>query len=530
MKLLRTTNRTILSVAMITAIVGCTSNQASGTDAASSKGTDSKSIASTATNETKLPLANPPVTINYMVLDNPTSPVVATAPVMAELQKRTGVNFNFIKTDDSGYEDKFKITLASGKLPDMMYATPVNMKLYGPQGAFLPLDDLLQKYGQNILSAMKDRGIYNDMKAADGHIYGLPKIRESIMANAFMVRQDWLDQYGIKTPENLDEFYTMLKTIKEKDPAGNGSTIPLGVFGNPDTFHDIYSSFGADSTFFIKDGKMVYGPSMPQMKDALAYVHKLYADKLIDQDFSVLSKTQWQARGSSGQYGALIYNAQRTDYFTQVLQKQNPKAKMVAIAPLKGPDGKQVAVQQNLLGNVAVLSKDTKNPELLIKLFNYVFSPEGQTLMSYGINGDSYEMKDGKPTYTAKMYQKPENTTYQDVSHEYGMFGWVIPVNPTPKIDEELYKGTLTGDAVKLQNSYYLNTFPYPTLSFTDQENVALKSKLTSIKDLTNQYQMKFITGQDTLDHWDDFINKLKTAGLDDVTKIYNDAYARYLK
>ncbi|MDB5083336.1 MAG: family 1 extracellular solute-binding protein [Bacilli bacterium] len=484
---------------------------------------------SSSTSSDKLPLVQPPVTIDYLMSENSTEPVVATAPVLAELAKRTGVNFNFMNTDSSSYADKFKITLASGKLPDIMYSTRDDMKLYGPQGAFLPLDDLLQKYGQNILAAMKQRGIYNDMKAADGHIYGLPKIRESIMANAWIVRQDWLDQYGIKTPTNLDEYYNMLKTIKDKDPAGNGSTIPLGVFGGAGAFQDIYADYGTDSGFFLKDGKMVYGPAMPQMKDALAYVHKLYADKLVDQDFAVLSKTQWQARGSNGQYGAIIYNPQRTDYFTQILQQQNPKAKMIAIPPLKGTDGKQIAVQQALIGNVAVLSKDTKNAELLIKLFNYVFSPEGQNLMSFGILGDSYQVTNGQPSYTNKMFQKT-TTTYQDMYHQYGMFGWTIPVNPVDKIDEQMYKGTLTDDALKLQDNYYLKTYPYPSLSFTDQENAVLKSKFTSIKDITSQYQLKYITGQDSLDNWNGFINQLKAAGLDEVTKIYNDAYVRYSK
>jgi putative aldouronate transport system substrate-binding protein len=470
----------------------------------------------------KLPLTEQKVTLDYLLSDHATQPINATDPVLAELQKRTNVSFNFLKTAE-GYNDKFKITLASGKLPDLLYAELVDAKKYGPEGAFMPLDDLLKKYGPNILKTIKDRGIEKDLKAADGKIYALPKLRESPTGGAFMVRKDLLDQYGIKVPDTLDDYYKMLKTFKEKDP----SIVPLGT-----KFSDlnaIFYAFGTYNSYFLKNDKMEFGPGMPEMKEALAYLNKLYSEKLLEPEFGIIASKQIEAKVSSGKVGAYTGHLNLTDFYTSIMKKDFPNAQMIPIPPLTGPDGKKRVIQEQLIGNAAVLSHDTKHAELIIKLFDYVFSDEGKLLMSYGMEGDSYEMKNGKPEYTEKMYG-PTNSSYQTMFTKYAMFGRRIPVDPAADIGEQVNKGTLYADGVKLQKPHYMTPYPLPHLTFTESETDVLKSKETAVKDLSDQYMMKFIMGQESMDNWSKYTEALKKAGLDDALKIYNESYSRYKK
>ncbi|WNR45291.1 extracellular solute-binding protein [Paenibacillus roseipurpureus] len=513
-----------LAVMMMAGVfAGCGTSDTDKTDTAKSKEGMASPTASANSAATQMPIVKDKLTLDFFIKDHATKPITGNEPPFVELEKRTNIHFNFIKTAD-GFEDKFKITLASGKLPDIMQSTSINdAKRYGMEGAFLPLDDLLKKFGPNILKVMKDRGIEKDVRAADGKIYGIPLINPEGIAHSYMVRQDWLDKLNLKAPNTLDEYYNMLKAFRDNQLAGK-DTIPLSIFasgaGGIYAIHNIMEAYNSNYEFMVKDNKYVYGPAEPGAKDAYAYVNKLYAEKLLDPEFGLLSKKQWEGKVSTGNVGSIIYDSARTDFFTDVLKKDKPGAKMVAVAPLQGPDGKRHIMQPNLFGNLVVLGKDTKNAEAAVKFFNYMFSDEGSMLLSFGLENDSYVMKDGKPQYTDKMYEA-------DGLFKYGI-GRVLPFNPNPAMPEQQRKGTLTADAIKLQAPYWVKS--NPTLNFIDEENDIIKSKSTGVNDVRDKYFLRFVMGEEPFTNWDKYVNDLKKAGLDDLLKVYNDAYQRYLK
>jgi putative aldouronate transport system substrate-binding protein len=107
------------------------------------------------------------------------------------------------------------------------------------------------------------------MRALDGKIYFFPKISLQ-QPEPFMVRQDWLDRYGLDTPETLEELYHMLRTFKEQDPAGQGRTIPYGslMYNDPSIcyLNAFYRAFTVDQDFMLKEGRMVWGPAPGMLK------------------------------------------------------------------------------------------------------------------------------------------------------------------------------------------------------------------------------------------------------------------------
>lgn len=195
-----------------------------------------------------LPIVGERVTLDYFMANHKTKPFTAADLTIAELQKRTNVYFNIISID-SGYWDKYKVMLASNNLPDLIFTTVADAKRYGMEGLFLSLDELLEQHGKHILTAIEQEGIEEDMRALDGKIYFFPKISLQ-HPEPFMVRQDWLDRYGLDTPETLDDFYQMLKTFKEKDPASNERTIPYGslMYNDPSIcyLNAFYRAFTVD--------------------------------------------------------------------------------------------------------------------------------------------------------------------------------------------------------------------------------------------------------------------------------------------
>ena len=44
-----------------------------------------------------------------------------------------------------------------------------------------------------------------------------------------IIRQDWLDNLGLKAPTNMDEFEAVIKAFTEDDPDGNGQKDTMGL-------------------------------------------------------------------------------------------------------------------------------------------------------------------------------------------------------------------------------------------------------------------------------------------------------------
>ena len=66
---------------------------------------------------------------------------------------------------------------------------------------------------------------------------------------------------------------------------------------------------------------------------------------------------------------------------------------------------------------------------------------------------------------------------------------------------------------------------PYP-MSQADQEQAALLS--TPLKDTVDQYTMRFITGQYSLDRWDEFMSDLENQNVDGYMELINNAYEAF--
>lgn len=148
-------------------------------------------------------------------------------PVVEEVEKRTNTQIHFEWVPNASYADKFNITLASGKLPTIIYVGDVKGPSFvgaAKSGGFWELGPYLKDF-KNLSGAnpviMKNSSI-------EGKNYGLYRGRV-LGRNGIAFRKDWLDKVGLQTPQTIDDFYNMLKAFKEQDPDGNGKDDTYGM-------------------------------------------------------------------------------------------------------------------------------------------------------------------------------------------------------------------------------------------------------------------------------------------------------------
>ena len=112
-------------------------------------------------------------------------------------------------------------------------------------------------------------------------------------------------------------------------------------------------------------------------------------------------------------------------------------------------------------------------------------------------------------------------------ARKYGINTW-LPHNQLASAEF----GRTAGDgkfeaAVSFYDPYIVE--PVPALKFTDEE----KSTITSvyegeIKTYLDESLDAFITGKKPLSEFEDFVAQMKKMGIEDILKIYNDAFQRY--
>ena len=170
----------------------------------------------------EFPIVEEPITLKILMNG---SSIVEDFPTNSFTQwytERTGINLDFDVAPASEAQAVLNLTIASGDLPDIIVGFEVNpsiLALYGPQGLFLPLNDLIDEHGHFIHEVFEEKPHVRPLiTSPDGEIYGLPTVNECyhcFLSQRAWINQDWLDNVGMAMPQTTDELIDVLTAFKE---------------------------------------------------------------------------------------------------------------------------------------------------------------------------------------------------------------------------------------------------------------------------------------------------------------------------
>jgi len=396
----------VMSAAMLAACSG--SGSSGGNSGNTNKNTEPPAASTNAPAETEKPLD--PLKINIMLPIFKTNYPKDDSPVAAELEKLTNTDIHFEWVPNASYTDKFNITLASGKLPTIIYVPDVKSPSFvnaAKDGAFWEIGPYLKDY-KNLSGA--NEVILNN-SSVDGKNYGIYRGR-NLARNGIYFRQDWLDQVGLPVPETIDDFYNMLKAFKEQDPDQNGKPDTYGMVlvkwtGQWASGFDVMKLwFGAPNKWGVKDGSLVPEFQTEEYMEALRFMKKLYDEKLINQDFAIMDSGIWTDPIVNNQAGVIVDvvdGAARVDDRIHAALAAEGKDQpdvhyMNVTGGVKGADGQlRVLPTSGFAGMLAIPKSAVKTEEELKRVLTFIdqlSEPELQTLLNFGIEGTHYTLED----------------------------------------------------------------------------------------------------------------------------------------
>lgn len=325
-------------------------------------------------------------------------------PVEKKASEWTGIHVkNVASLATSNSRDAFNLLMASGNLPDIVGGDVTgglkdDFIRYGMEGAFMPLDDLIEENAPNLKKFFDEHPIVRQaISAPDGHIYFIPYVPEGEFSRAWFIRRDWLDKLGLKVPENVDELYAVLKAFREKDPNGNGKKDEVPYFAREpieavrliNMWDARVSGSERYGDFMIEGGKVVHPWTTPNYRTGISKVAQWFKEGLIDTEvFTRGARVREYMLGNN--IGGMTHDwFASTSNYTDALKDSVPGIDFAPMLPPKNVSGRRFEDSRRATVQPAgwAISYSNQHPVETIKYFDFWFSEKGPDLVQLGHRG-----------------------------------------------------------------------------------------------------------------------------------------------
>lgn len=459
-----------------------------------------------------------PYNISIMTTAFTNNPASEESSVFKALEEYTNTKLDINWVNNSSYNDKLNIALASGTLPNIILITSKSSSVISAARAdsFWKLKGYMQSY-PNLRLANQ---ISLNNISIDNNVYGIPRMR-ALGRYGIVYRKDWLNNVGLNEPENIDDFYQMLKAFTKNDPDKNGKNDTYGlILSMTDESFDIIGSWFGVPNVWGEDskGQLVPAHATEEYKEALKFLRRLYSEKLVNQDFRIVSTSRWNDPFVNGEGGCIVDVVDRANTLVSRLDRAGDSNSVIdVIGSVSGPKGNRTLSTSGNSGFYAIAKSSVKTETELKKVLDFmdkINDKKAQDLLYYGIEGRHYIVENG---YAVR---KTTEGVSESERNDLSMLLTFIPKDYTTPVK----LSSLREKVNKVQSENEEIIVSNPAEAFTSD---VYTQKGDFLDNIINQARLKYITGEIDDNTLDSIFKSWMDKGGNDYLKEVN---ANYLK
>lgn len=467
------------------------------------------------------------------------------------LNERLNVqNQDVFEAMDEQYTDSVTMVIAQNDLPDVMIVEDLDELQYLVDNDMIA--DLTDSYNNCMSDTIKNiYGSYGrdilDVVTFGGKIMAIPETNISDGPNLIWLRKDWMDALGLSAPRTLSDVEEIIRQFKEKDPGHNGAGNTVGLvcdtslcggcgYSSEYTLDIIFAAYGAFPKQWIydEDGNVVYGSVQPEAKEALAHIHELYKEGILDQDFLMRTSSNLIELIVDGQCGSFFgpWWAPNNPLMQAVEQNKDAEWQPYLIATEKS--GLTSYHTQNPSGKYIVVRKGYEYPEIACKIVSVLFDylryndRDNQEIVDYykenvdptarpfAINVDynnALQICYGELKHVFAGDKSADDLNVLEYSYYEACESYLKDAENASAEDWAAYTSRIT--ACKILNDGRTNKVE--SLYFGETETMV--TDWWSLENLESDTYLKIVTGESALDEFDRFVENWYQNGGETITK-----------
>ncbi len=503
------------------------------------------------TNQQTYPLVSEPLTLDLWY------PMAGSMGELADFndgefwpwyEEKTGIHINFIVPAAGTESEAFSLLFASDDLPDMAYSQPYSGQSYRDgedaaieDGYFIDMMEYLD-FAPNYVSWLNSQEDFGKSAKSDtGKMYGMWGVwltmgDECVADQGIAIRQDFLDKVGMEVPTTYDEWEEVLTAFK--DQLGIEAPFYTSKYGID--YGEFMAGYDTAPYWYMRDGKVQYGPMDDQYRDYLTLLHDWWEKGLLDKDFATRQSTGITADNDmmlNDKVGALIDYGTRMGGTYVTRGATNPDFFLVAAPqPVKSGDDAVTpsfrnasAGSDHMNGYCMVFFADGENIEEAIRWNDGFYAEDVYLNANYGLESEEdvvwYAAEDGHRIGDYDFrYSNPDGISSATVLVQF----WT----KNPPVRYEASQIEQMEDY--LQENYQVWSENEPTsflpvrMTMTSDENSEYASMYSDIETFVQEANAQFIMGQKSLDEYDDYRQSLVDMGIEDCIALQQAALDRY--
>ncbi len=352
--------------------------------------------------------------------------------VSRTIYEKTGCKIQFrVASDEQSTE--LSTMVSSNDLPDVLTvkASSIYANQLPSQDYVWSMDQLWERFAPSMTEryTVQQKDVYNWFKQ-DGKLYGIPNlcytdyyIGDSKLSpnGAILVREDWYQEVVAQTGEDMTTKESFLKGVEYiTDKYSNAIGVQLDPFTATGNLSAIWLSQYFAVPYEKTDGTYNHQILDEKYKEVLTFLNTLSTEGYIN------------AANFTANTAAVNTNIALGNVFVSFATPQNYNnafsslhEKGIDYVPLVlHNDNGDAPVLQDLRGKgymFSFITKDCDRPDKVIKLFDYMTSEEGQLLINFGVENDTFVWDENheRVVWTEKYVQDYENNN----TTQYG-FGY----------------------------------------------------------------------------------------------------------
>lgn len=487
--------------------------------------------------------------LNILVAKHPLTKAIGDMAWVADLEEETGVSITWEEVS-ADWDQKKSTILAAGDVPDVVIGgnviTDSDLATYG--SLFEDLSDDMEAL-PNVADMFEQvDGAEAMATQADGAVYALPTYKgfwpQAITRQ--YINQQWLDTLGLAMPTTWDELYDVLVAFKEQDANGNGDPadeIPMDWSPVVTTGYGYFQptallgstglpiSGGGGTGYFVEDGTVGNFLADDRWRAVLEFLNRCQEAGLISPNVMTQDYSAYQSVGrGSGDDAAVGFSWGWTasDRFGAQLAPQ-----YASMAPLLAEAGQNEAPTwsydfENLTPNHVLISSQTPNKAAALAVVNAFYGQDISMEVLWGDFGTNITKVDDT-TYEvlppADGTSDPSTWKWTSTMADIGP-SWIragLDVTLPTDLAEAVEQSAPLEDAIAEVDPEQDVFPPYIKMTAEDLSTIALNN--TAILNLTQTRFAEFVTSGGIEEGWDEYVEQLSSAGLDQNIEIHQRYY-----